>query len=40
MRLHYAMKLLKRGDEVAVLPQQGALPSDVLDITSVVFASD
>jgi hypothetical protein len=31
------MKLLKRGDEVAVLPQKGALPSDVLEIANVVF---
>jgi hypothetical protein len=31
------MKLLKRGDEVAVLPQPRALPRDVLDIVTVVY---
>jgi len=32
------MKLLKSGDEVAVLPDSGALPKDVLDIAVVVYA--
>jgi hypothetical protein len=32
------MKLLKSGDEVAVLPQAGALSRDVLDIATVVYA--
>ena len=31
------MKLLKRGDEVAVLPQAGALPGDVLDVATIVY---
>jgi hypothetical protein len=31
------MKTLKCGDEVAVLPQAGALPRDVLDIATVVY---
>ena len=31
------MKLLKSGDEVAVLPQVGALSGDVLDISTVVY---
>ena len=31
------MKLLKCGDEVAVLPQAGALSRDVLDIATVVY---
>jgi hypothetical protein len=31
------MKLLKCGDEVAVLPQAGALPRDVLDIAIVLY---
>jgi hypothetical protein len=32
------MKLLKSGDEVAVLPEAGALPRDVLDIAVVVYS--
>ncbi len=32
------MKLLKTGDEVAVLPQAGALSRDVLDIATVIYA--
>jgi hypothetical protein len=31
------MKSLKCGDEVAVLPQAGALPRDVLDIAVVLY---
>ena len=31
------MKSLKCGDEVAVLPQSGALSRDVLDISTVVY---
>ena len=31
------MNILKRGDEVAILPQQRSLPHDVLDIAKIVF---
>ena len=31
------MRSLKCGDEVAVLPQSGALSRDVLDIATVVY---
>ena len=31
------MKLLKSGDEVAVLPRNGAPPYEVLDIATVVY---
>jgi hypothetical protein len=32
------MKLLKSGDEVAVLPQAGTLSRDVFDIATVAYA--